>query len=239
MSYALYSIFFSPSTRNSYTVIGMSKHTFLHNHILLLFINILSSPATAFHHLFTINIFQSSNFPLVSSSPPKLLCDLRPTQQCIYTVQDLCNTLNVSLMALAGWSKTFSVLKNQSFPSINWWDFFFFNLWSHLWITSWRSFQNKNTGLFLPCHPIAPKFLILLGFCLRLTCYAYHMHGQPEKNFFGTSIFQCHDIYSFKYPSSRPWLSIVLSFILASIKTSQVTSNFIPKVVRKQNYFPA
>lgn len=178
LSYALYSIFFSPSTRNSYTGIGMSQHTFLHNHILLLIINILPSLATAFHHLFTINTFQSSNFPLVCSSPPKLLCDLTPTQQSIYTVQHLCNTLNISLMALADWSKKLSVLKNQSFPSISWRDFF--NLWPRFWITSWRSFQNKTTGLFLPCHPIAPKFLILLGFCLRLTCYAYHMHSEPE-----------------------------------------------------------
>lgn len=120
LSYALYSTFFSPSRRNSCTGIGMSKDTFLHNHILPLFINILPSLATAFHHLFTINVLQSSNFPLVSSSPSKLLCDLTPTQQSIYTVQYLCNTLNVSSMALADWSKTLSVLMNQSFPFISW-----------------------------------------------------------------------------------------------------------------------
>lgn len=106
LSYPLYSIFFSASTRNSYTDIGMSEHTFLHNHILLLFINILPSLATDFHHLFTVNIFQSSHFLLVSSSPPKLLCDQTPTQQSIYTVQYLCNTFNFSLMALADRRKT-------------------------------------------------------------------------------------------------------------------------------------
>lgn len=108
-----------PVQETSYTGIGMSNHTLLHNHILLLFINILPPLATAFHHLFTMNIFQSFHFPLVSSSPPKLLCDLTPTQQSIYTIRYLCNTLNVSSMALADQSKTFGVLKNQSFPSIN------------------------------------------------------------------------------------------------------------------------
>lgn len=178
LSYPLYSIFFSASTRNSYTDIGMSEHTFLHNHILLLFINILPSLATDFHHLFTVNIFQSSHFLLVSSSPPKLLCDLTPTQQSIYTVQYLCNTFNFSLMALADRRKTlkfsFYQLMRRFFNF-----FFFFNLWHYLWITSWRSFQNKTTELFLPSS-IVPKFLILLGFCLRLTCCAYHMHCQPE-----------------------------------------------------------
>lgn len=127
MSYALYSIFFSPSTTNSYTGIGMSEHTLLHNHILWLFINILPSLATAFHHLSIINISQSFNFPLVSSCPPVSHCVIwHQPSKGIYTVQCLCNTLNVSLMALANWSRTLSVLKNQSFPSINWSEDFFF-----------------------------------------------------------------------------------------------------------------
>lgn len=131
----------------------MSEHTLLHNHILWLFINILPSLATAFHHLSIINFSQCFNFPLVSSCPPVSHCVIwHQPSKGIYTVQCLCNTLNVSLMALANWSRTLSVLKNQSFPSINWSEdfFFFFNCGISSKSLPGKASRTKPQGCFCP-----------------------------------------------------------------------------------------
>lgn len=198
LRYASYYNFFPLNATNSYTAIGICQHTLLYNNILLLFIKILPSLATAFHYLFKINNSHSSNLPLVSSSPPVSCCVIwhQPSKAFIL--------FNIFVIF---WTKhvlnCFSRSEHPEetkFSSYQLHGYYFFSLeapalnhsleklLSHT--IHWTNFKGKTVEnkipeqnhktVLAPSSHSTQRFNSSGFFGLRLTCNAYCMHHQPE-----------------------------------------------------------